>query len=129
MKKSIIAFGLIIGMTLTTAANANNNNSDLKSKKIVATSIKDVAPLSIAVAQNNVAIVRKFIAFGADVEVKTKVNGMTPLMYAARYNNVELINILIANGADEEVKSKIGYTALQYAELSGAKEAVKLLRK
>lgn len=53
---------------------------------------------------------------------------MTPLMYAARYNNVKLLKLLISNGADTTLKSKIGYTALGYAKLSKASEAVAFLQ-
>ncbi len=129
MRKSIFTFGIIISMTVTNVANANVTTEKEPSKKLVTTTIKNVAPISVAVAQNDIATVKKFIEFGSNLEVKTKINGMTPLMYAARYNNVELLKILIANGADDKAKSKIGYTALDYAKLSGANDATAYLSK
>ncbi|MBU2997124.1 ankyrin repeat domain-containing protein [Cellulophaga baltica] len=127
MRKSIFTFGLIISMTVANVANANVTPTKEIAKKIETTSIKNVAPLSIAVAKNDVATVKKFIEFGSNLEVKSVANGMTPLMYAARYNNVELLKVLIANGADDKAKSKIGYTALDYAKLSGANDATAYL--
>ncbi|MBO0590459.1 ankyrin repeat domain-containing protein [Cellulophaga sp. E16_2] len=127
MKNLVYTFGIIATMTLSSVANAHVNPND-KSAKVETTSIKNVAPLSIAVAQSDLNTVKKFIQFGADVEVKTKVNGMTPLMYAARYNNVDMIKLLLDNGADKDAVSKMGFTALKYAELSGATAALALLK-
>mgnify|MGYP006191513899 CR=1 FL=1 len=53
---------------------------------------------------------------------------MTPLMIAARYNRVEIIKLLIASGARTYEKNEKGYTALKYAELSNASEAIALLK-
>ena len=126
MKKSILVFGIIATMTLSNFANANVNPKE-KTAKITTTAIKDVAPISIAVAKSDLNTVKKVLEFGADIEVKTEVNGMTPLMYAARYNNVEMIKLLIANGADVSATSKMGFTAKQYAELAGAEDAAAIL--
>lgn len=128
MKNSVITLGIVLSMALSTSIYANDNDKEKKVEKIVTTTIKDVAPISIAVAQSDVDAVIKFLEFGADIEVKTEVNGMTPLMYAARYNNVEMISLLLNNGADATATSKLGYTALQYAELAGATDAAKLLK-
>lgn len=131
MKNSVITFGIVLSMALSTSIYANDSVKGKESKKeskIVTTTIKDVAPISIAVAQSDIETVIKFLEFGADIEVKTEVNGMTPLMYAARYNNVEMINLLINNGADVNATSKLGYTAFQYAELAGANDAATLLK-
>ena len=53
---------------------------------------------------------------------------MTPLMVAARYNKVEIIKFLLANGAQSDTKSESGLTALKYAELSKANEAIEILK-
>ncbi|WP_282117463.1 ankyrin repeat domain-containing protein [Cellulophaga baltica] len=127
MKNLVYTFGIIATMTLSSVANAHVHPTD-KSAKVETTSIKNVAPLSIAVAQSDLSTVRKFIEFGADIEVKTEVNGMTPLMYAARFNNVDMIKLLLDNGADKEAVSKLGFTASKYAELSGATAALALLK-
>jgi len=52
---------------------------------------------------------------------------MTPLMYAARQNRVEIVKLLITNGADLKTKSKKGHTALKYAEMSNAHDAVQII--
>jgi ankyrin repeat protein len=127
MKNLIYTFGIIATMSLSNVAIANVNPTD-KNAKVATTSIKNVAPLSIAVAKSDLNTVKKFIEFGADIEVKTEVNGMTPLMYAARYNNTSMIKLLLDNGADVTAVSKLGFTALKYAELSGATAATELLK-
>ncbi|WP_158974255.1 ankyrin repeat domain-containing protein [Cellulophaga sp. L1A9] len=127
MKNLVYTFGIIATMTLSNVASAHVNPND-KSAKVETTSIKNVAPLSIAVAKSDLNTVKKFIEFGADIEVKTEVNGMTPLMYAARYNNVSMIKLLLDNGADKDAVSKMGFTALKYAELSGATAVSALLK-
>ncbi|WP_158974256.1 ankyrin repeat domain-containing protein [Cellulophaga sp. L1A9] len=127
MKNLVYTFGIIATMTMSNVASAHVNPND-KSAKIETTSIKNVAPLSIAVAKSDLNTVKKFIEFGADIEVKTEVNGMTPLMYAARYNNVSMIKLLLDNGADKDAVSKMGFTALKYAELSGATAVSALLK-
>jgi len=66
------------------------------------------------------------IELGSDVNQKSL--GMTPLMYAARYNRVEIMKLLIDEGANVKTRDKKGYTAMKFAELSNAKEAVALLK-
>ena len=126
MRKSIIAFGILFSVMFNTA-NANNNPSDSAIRSIKATTT-NVAPLSIAVINNDYETVKKFLELGSDVEVKDKTMGMTPVMYAARYNNVELVQLLIKEGADITGKSKLGLTALDYAKLSNAEEVVSFLQ-
>ena len=123
MKKSIIAFSLLVSVVGTTVAS-NNNPETLK---VVTTSIKNVSPLSIAVAKGDYVTPFTFLKSGAESNEKSVATGMTPLMYAARYNNVKLLKLLIENGADATVTSKIGYNALGYAKLSNAAEAVAFL--
>lgn len=127
MKKSILVFGIIATMTVSNFSNANVNPTE-NDTKVTATTIKDVAPISIAVAKSDLNTVKKFLEFGADIEVKTEINGMTPLMYAARYNNVAMIELLVANGADVTATSKMGFTAQQYAEFAGAEDAIAILK-
>lgn len=63
-----------------------------------------------------------------EVNVNEKSNGMSPLMFAARYNKVEIIKILLANGANPNSKDEKGFTALKYAQLSNANDAVLILK-
>jgi ankyrin repeat protein len=125
MKKSIIAFGILLSVAFNTV-NANVNPEDRTIRSIISTT-NNVAPLSLAVAQNDYQTVKRFLELGSDIEVKDKTMGMTPIMYAARYNNVELLELLVAKGADAEEISKIGYTALDYAKTSNATDAVSFL--
>ncbi|CAM4094377.1 ankyrin repeat domain-containing protein [Zobellia nedashkovskayae] len=122
MRKSIIAFGILFSVMFTTA-NANSNPSDKAIRSIKATTT-NVSPLSLAVVNNDYETVKKFLELGSDVEAKEKTMGMTAVMYAARYNNVELVELLVSKGADLSEKSKIGMTALDYAKLSNASDAV-----
>ncbi len=125
MRKSVIVFGILFSVMFNNA-NANSNPTDKNIRSFKVTT-NNVAPLSLAVAQNDYITVKKFLELGSDVEVKGKTMGMTPLMYAARYNNIELLQLLVENGADLKVKSKMGLKAIQYAELSNAHEAVAFL--
>mgnify|MGYP003625414052 CR=1 FL=1 len=125
MRKSVIAFGILFSVMINTVS-ANNKPTDNSIRSFNMTT-KNVAPISIAVVQNDYKTVEKFLELGSNVEAKSKTMGMTPLMYAARYNNVEMLQLLVANGADFNVKSKMGLKAIQYAELSNATEAVAFL--
>ncbi|MGB5666272.1 MAG: ankyrin repeat domain-containing protein [Maribacter sp.] len=126
MRKSVIVFGILFSVMFNNA-NANSNPTDNKVRSIKRTT-NNVAPISLAVAENDYRTVKKFIELGSDIEVKDKTMGMTPIMYAARYNNVELLQLLVANGANLREKSKLGLTATEYAELSNAHEAVAFLK-
>ncbi|WKB82144.1 ankyrin repeat domain-containing protein [Cellulophaga lytica] len=125
MKKSIIVCSLLLSVVATSVAS---EKKPLPLKKINVTTIKNVSPLSIAVAKGDYKTTASFLEYGADSNQKSVISGMTPLMYAARYNNVKLLKLLISNGADVTLKSKIGYTALGYAKLSNAPEAVAFLQ-
>ena len=124
MKKSIIAFGILFSVLATANANVNPRVDNIRT---INTKTKNVAPISLAVAQNDYYTVKRFIELGADIEVKEKTIGMTPLMYAARYNNVKLLKLLVDNGASLEEKSKLDMNALDYAKLSNATDAVAFL--
>lgn len=130
MKKAVIAFGILFSVMLTSAnANIDPVKGPTTTKKITKTTIKNLEPLTIAVAQGDYIMVSNFLEYGADIEQKSIVTGMTPLMFAARYNNVDLLKLLVANGADTDAKSKLGLTALSYAKMSNATDAVKYLKK
>lgn len=123
MKKPIIYLGLAL-LAITNVALASNYKSIENSKIIVAH--PGVTPLIVAISKGDIEIVKKFIEYGADVNERS--NGMTPLMIAARYNKVEILKILISKGARLNEKDENGYTALKYAELSNATEAIDILK-
>ncbi len=85
-----------------------------------------VSPFCMAIVKGDLETVKKMIELGSDVNKKS--DGMTPVMYASRYNRTEIIKVLVKNGANLKTKTDKGYTALKYAELSNAKEAIELLK-
>jgi len=85
----------------------------------------DISTFCKAVMQGDVETVTKLIQLGENVNQKSL--GMAPIHYAARYNKVEVLKTLIENGADLKAKCDKGYTAVKYAELSNAKEALAVL--
>ena len=121
MKKSIV----YLGVALIAFSNVSFASNEI-SPKTNFTTFYNVTPLCVAISKGEIEIVKKFIEYGASVNEKS--NGMTPLMVAARYNNAEIINYLISKGADVKVKDEKGYTALKYAELSGATKAIEVLK-
>lgn len=126
MKKTIFMIALIVGASFTTAnATERNNESATTSNKITVTSIVKVNPFCVAISKGDFETVKKMIQFGENVN-KTS-NGKTPLMYAARYNRVEIINLLLENGAEVDIKDKGGRTAIDYAKISKALKAKKVL--
>lgn len=124
MKKSIVYLGVAL-LAFTNVSLATNPNS-LAAAKIVMTMYEGVTPLNNAIIRGDIESVKKFIAYGVDVNQRS--NGMSPLMLAARYNKVEIIKILLSNGAILNAKDEKGFTALKHAELSNAKDAVQILK-
>lgn len=124
MKKSIVYLGLaLVTFVSVSAANGNQTStSGIATEKVYGTT-----PLCVAISKGEVEFVKKMVEYGADINEKS--NGMTPLMIAARYNNVEIIEFLLSKGANYKEKSENGFTALKWAEASGAKEAAAALAK
>ena len=124
MKKSIIYLGVAL-VALVSNAHASGSSYKSNSNDIHIIQNYDRSPLNVAISQGDIETVKKFIEYGADVN---KIfDGMSPLMTAARYNKVEIIKFLISKGASLSTKNEKGYTALKYAEVSKAKDAVTLL--
>jgi len=125
MKNSIIFLGIAL-LTFVNVSTAANAVPTVDKEK---TTIKydDVTPLCVAISKGELEIVKKFIEYGADANQKS--NGLTPLMIAARYNKVEIVKYLLEN-CDVKVDEKDanGLTALNYAEISNATEAIQLLK-
>lgn len=123
MKKSVI----ILGVALVAFANvsmAANHTMVLKSQIEISNLYS--TPLNVAVIKGDIDIVKKFIEYGADVNEKSE--DMSPLMVAARYNKIEILKVLLASGARPNDKNEQGYTALKYAQLSNATEAIAILK-
>lgn len=123
MKKSVI----ILGVALVAFANVSMAaNHTLTATDPIVVTTYDATPLNVAVLKGDIEVVKKFIEYGANVNEKS--DDMSPLMTAARYNKVEIIKVLLANGARPLDKNEKGYTALKYAELSNATEAIAILK-
>lgn len=123
MKKSIVYLGLAL-VTFTAPALATNVAPTTQN---VLSNYGKNTPLCVAIQKGEFDLVKKMVEYGADVNEKSF--GMTPLMVAARYNKTEIITYLLANGANIHIKDEKGITALKYAELSLATEAVEILKK
>jgi len=80
----------------------------------------------MAISKGEFETVKQFIESGT--KINKKINGMTPLMYAARYNKAEILKYLLQKGANRDMVDSQGFTALKYAELSNAFEAIAILK-
>ena len=118
-RKSIAYLGIAL-LTLGSATAAP------ATAPAVVTTAYSNTPLCMAISKGDVATVKKFVEYGADVNERS--NDMTPLMMAARYNNVEILEFLLSKGADMYAKTQNGFTALKYATLSNATDAVDFLK-
>jgi ankyrin repeat protein len=123
MKKTIIIAGLALVAFTNVAVATNFSTNSYCAKEF---SIVTNTPLCSAIIKGDLATVKKFIEYGADIEEKS--NGLTPLMFAARFNKVDIIKYLLENGANKSTKDERGYTAIQFAEFSKSQEAVALLK-
>jgi len=123
MKKSVIILGVAL-LSLGNVAMASNGVSSLENK-VERTKIYR-SPLTVAISKGDLETVKKFIEYGVDVNQMSE--DLSPLMMAARYNKVEIIKVLLANGARANDKNERGLTALKYAELSNAKDAIAILK-
>ena len=124
MKNFIVYLGITL-MAFTSVSLASNTNT-IGTQKKLNTFYETPAPLAIAISKGEIETVKQFIESGT--KVNKKLNGMTPLMYAARYNKADIIKYLLQKGADRDIKDSQGYTALNYAELSNAYEAIAVLK-
>jgi uncharacterized protein len=122
MKKTIIILGLAL-VAFTNVAGASNVSTNTTSKVVV---VDGNSPLCNAILKGDMATVKKFIEYGADVNEMS--NGLTPLMFAARYNKVDILKYLLEKGADKDIKDERGNNALKYAENSKSVEAVEFLK-
>lgn len=124
MKKPIVYLGVaLVAFANVSLASNGNSFSEIKNKIEFN---ETITPLSVAISKGDIESVKKFIEYGADVNEKS--NGLSPLMIAARYNKTEIIKFLLSKGARLKEKDENGYTALKYAELSNANEAIQLLK-
>jgi ankyrin repeat protein len=126
MKKSIVYLGVALVAFVNVSLASNSVQNSFNNDKIVVSTFNTSA-LNTAIRKGDIETVKKFIEYGEDVNKMS--NELTPLMTAARYNQAEIIKVLLSNGADIDAKNEKGFTALKYAELSNAKDAVALLKR
>ena len=121
MKKSLVIIAIALG-TVSGTVYASNSSTELKMGPVEVSVVKpELNVLCMSIAKGDTEIVKKMIANGEDVNRKS--NGLTPAMYAAKYNRTEILLLLITKGANVKTKCNKGYTALDYAKATNAKEA------
>lgn len=125
MKKTIIISAIALCFSVV-SVNANNAKNLVEDQVMYSTqTTAKVSPFCVSIAKGDIETVKKLINLGEDVNKKS--NGMTPLMYAARFNRTDILKLLISKGAKLKTKSDKGLTAVKYAKLSNAKEALAIL--
>ncbi len=126
MKKVFITIALLSIVTSFASLNIkelpkNNNNTELR--------YVDVNTFCKLIREGNYDAVKLMIEKGENINRAS--TGLTPLMFAARYNRAKIVQLLIDNGAKLNTKStkRGGHTALKWAELAKADEAIKIIKK
>lgn len=123
MRKTILAVATFCTLAVGGASAMELSNDNFP--KVSAVVSADISSFCKAVMQGDLETVKKLIELGEDVNQKSL--GMAPIHFAARYNKVEVLKTLIDNGADLRLKCDKGFTAVKYAELSNAQEALAVL--
>lgn len=124
MKKTIFAVATVCLMAVSgVSANEFGSNSNTMNPTTIA---PELSAFCKAVMQGDVDTVKKFIELGEDVNQKSL--GRAPIHYAARYNKAEVLQVLIDNGADLKIRCDKGMTAIKYAKMSHADEALAVLQ-
>jgi len=121
MKKFVFTV-FAIALSLGTITASELNKSSIK------TTIEypGISTFCKLIVDGNYDAVKSLIESGTNINRKS--TGLTPLMFAARYNKVDIVKLLIKKGAKLKIKSERGnYTALDYAKMSKATDAYKVL--
>jgi ankyrin repeat protein len=85
-------------------------------------------PLYTATRKENLAVIKKLLKRGADVN-RTTPNGWTPLKSAAQQGSLGIVKVLVDAGADPNVADDTNYTPLMNAVSGEHEDIVKILLK
>ncbi len=88
--------------------------------------VHNIPPLILAATGRRSAIVHKFIAAGADINVCNYQNA-TSLHMAAQNGYADIVQLLLENGIDKNLQTYEGYTALHIAVQNGHTDIVQFL--
>ena len=124
MKKLFLSIALLLSVILVSAKNEVPKNVFKINSSDYVSNVNSFCKL---IQKGDYNTVKTLIEEGEDVNSKSM--GLTPLMYAARHNKANIAKLLIENGASLKLKSsKRNFTALKWAELSGAKDSYKVIK-
>ena len=124
MKKLFLSIALLLSVILVSAKNEVPKNVFKINSSDYVSNVNSFCKL---IQKGDYNTVKTLIEEGEDVNSKSM--GLTPLMYAARHNKANIAKLLIENGARLKLKSsKRNFTALKWAELSGAKDSYKVIK-
>lgn len=86
------------------------------------------SPLYTATRKENLAVIKKLLKRGVDVNRPTP-NGWTPLKSAAQQGSLEIVKALLEGGADPNIADDTNYTPLMNAVSGEHEDIVKILLK
>ena len=85
-------------------------------------------PLNRAVADNDIAAVRRLLAEGQKVNGKDKnYNNISPLHVAVENGNVEIVKLLLDNGANVNARNESKLTPLMFIDSDATPDLIKVL--
>lgn len=114
----------VIDFLLKSGANVN--------PEVIATmeveGLGGATPLYTATRKENLAVIRKLLKRGVDVN-RPAPNGWTPLKSAAQQGSFEIVKVLLEAGADPNIADDTNYTPLMNAVSGEHEDIVKILLK
>lgn len=85
------------------------------------------APLHVAVARNDIELVKRLLSHGAAINARTTGHGRTALLIAAMSGFVEMVRLLLDAGANPSLPDNMGTLPLQMAIEYHRSDVVRLL--
>ena len=126
MRKTVLTFA-IASLLIVTGMFAANSTASTAAVEITNPSDPEISSFCKAIVMGDIETVKRLISLGEDVNQKSL--GKTPAIFAARHNRVAILELLIANGADLKIRCNRGWTIEKHAELTAAKDALKIINK